>query len=134
MSVCRLGSARIAGVPIRGWASRTLTPHNSVFLRRRWNSSRTSNTKTAARAGVEFGTGAGTGAGTGRGHRSGWNTFNVVAVVSATAVLVYGYATFQANSKAAKERDYSSPTKFVAPKYADIGDMEAVSVSRICLV
>ncbi|TVY21597.1 D-lactate ferricytochrome C oxidoreductase [Lachnellula arida] len=123
MSVCRLGSARIAGAPIRAWASRTLTvtPQNSVFFSRRWNSSRTSNTTTTAKARVE----SATGTGRGRGDRAGWNTFSVVAVVSATAVLVYGYATSQANSKTAKERDYSSPAKFVAPKYADIGDMEA---------
>ena len=55
-------------------------------------------------------------------------------MVAATAVLAHGFATFQANSKAARERDYSSPAKFVEPKYADIGDMEAVSIPRILLI
>lgn len=50
-----------------------------------------------------------------------------MTVVAATAVLAHGFATFQANSKAARGRDYSSPSKFVEPKYASIDDMEAVS-------
>ncbi|TVY32323.1 D-lactate dehydrogenase [cytochrome], mitochondrial, partial [Lachnellula subtilissima] len=95
------------------------TPQNSVFLRRRWNSSRTSSITAAVKAKVVSGTG------TSKGVRVGWNSFSVVAVVAATAVLVHGYATFQANSKAARERDYSSPAKFVKPKYADISVMEA---------
>ncbi|TVY48111.1 D-lactate dehydrogenase [cytochrome], mitochondrial [Lachnellula occidentalis] len=116
MSVCRLGSGKHAGAPMRGWASRT------GFVRRRWySSSITSNATTAAKAKIEYGTGIPRG----RGVRAGWNTFSVVTVVAATAVLAHGYATFQANSKAARERDYSSPAKFVKPKYADIGDMEA---------
>ena len=50
-----------------------------------------------------------------------------MTVVTASAVLAHAFATFQANAKAARERDYSSPAKFVEPKYADIADMEAVS-------
>jgi hypothetical protein len=57
-----------------------------------------------------------------------------MTVVAATAVLAHGFATFQANAKVARERDYSSPAKFVEPKYANIGDMEAVSIPGISLI
>jgi len=84
----------------------------------RCNSSRTSNL-TNGKAKSE--------GGFGKGARVGWNTFSVVTLVAATAALAHGFATYQANAKAERGRNYSSPEKFVQPKYANLGDMEAVS-------
>jgi hypothetical protein len=84
----------------------------------RWNSSRASNS-TSAKANSE--------GGFGRGARAGWNTFSVVTLVAATAALAHGFATYQANEKAARQRNYSSPDKFAQTKYASVGDMETVS-------
>jgi D-lactate dehydrogenase (cytochrome) len=96
---------------------------NSVLASKyRWNSSRASNLA-SGKAKLEEGSS--------RGARAGWNTFSVVTLVAATAALAHGFATYQANAKAARERNYSNPDKFVQPKYANVGDMEKVSALRI---
>ncbi|KAH6671735.1 hypothetical protein B0J14DRAFT_79950 [Halenospora varia] len=133
MSVC-MRSARSA--PMRGLASRklpvTTTPPSpspwtrnsgSGATKRRWNStSRTSNA-----SGGSTSTGATVGRTT--PARKGWTTNSVLGLVAATGIFAGALATFQARRKTERERQYSSPRKFVQPAYATVQDLEAVSPS-----
>jgi len=50
----------------------------------------------------------------------------------ATAFGAHGFAKYQAEARELRMRDYSSPEKWVEPKYASRNDMEAVSLLRTC--
>jgi hypothetical protein len=59
----------------------------------------------------------------------GWTTFSVLGLMAATAFGAHGFAKYQADATALRIRDYSSPEKWVEPKYASLTDMEAVSLA-----
>lgn len=59
--------------------------------------------------------------------KKGWTSFSVLALMGVSAVAAGAIASWQGKEKSGKLRDYSSPDKFVQPKYASIRDMEAVS-------
>jgi hypothetical protein len=52
--------------------------------------------------------------------------------MAATAFGAHGFAKYQAEARELRMRDYSSPEKWVEPKYASRNDMEAVSLLRTC--
>ena len=61
----------------------------------------------------------------------GWTWFSVLALMGASALGAGAWTRWQGEEKSGRMRDYSSPEKFVKPKYATIHDMEAVSVFLI---
>jgi hypothetical protein len=50
--------------------------------------------------------------------------------MAATAFGAHGFAKYQAEARELRMRDYSSPEKWVDPKYASRKDMEDVSLLR----
>jgi D-lactate dehydrogenase (cytochrome) len=48
--------------------------------------------------------------------------------MAATAFGAHGFAKYQADARAQRLRNYSSPEKWMEPKYASLKDMEAVSL------
>ena len=57
----------------------------------------------------------------------GWATWKVLSLTAATGILAHVLAANEGNSRRVKDREYSSPGKFLEPQYAGIEDMEAVS-------
>lgn len=49
-----------------------------------------------------------------------------MGLMAAAGFAAHSFAKFQAESRATRLRDYSSPEKWVEPNYASIKDMEAV--------
>jgi hypothetical protein len=49
--------------------------------------------------------------------------------MAATAFTAHSFSKYQAEARALRIRDYSSPEKWVEPKYASLKDMEAVSLA-----
>lgn len=119
MSVC-MRSAQ--GIPQRLFASsRTSTTSTAIpslpksrvsnsTAKVRWNSSK-----------------VGANDGTGVKGKSGWTGFSVLALMGISAVGAGAFARWQGEKNSGKVKDYSSPEKFVQPRYASIQDMEAVS-------
>ena len=60
-----------------------------------------------------------------KGRVRGWPIIQVLGAVVSTSLLAYVFATSPRSAAASQE--YSSPSKFVQPKYASIRDMETVS-------
>ena len=117
MSVCM--STSVKSLPkARFLASRrTLTPlwARNANSKARWNSSRAGNSGGKVEAGV------------GKRVSKGWTTSSVLGLMAATAFGANGFAKYQAQGRELRMRDYSSPEKWVEPKYASRKDMEDVS-------
>jgi D-lactate dehydrogenase (cytochrome) len=62
------------------------------------------------------------------GGGGGWTTLRVWGFAAATGILTYSFASKQAGEKKLKAKEYSNPSKFSEPKYANIKSMEAVSI------
>jgi hypothetical protein len=62
-----------------------------------------------------------------KGKGRGWTSLSVLSLVATTGVCATAFASYQADSKRVRLREYSSPEKWNQPKYATIKDMEAVS-------
>jgi hypothetical protein len=120
MSVCMSTSAKcFPSAQARFLASRrtSTTPLwvKNPTSKGRWNSSRAGN------PGAKFD------AGLGKRTSKGWTTFSVLSLMAATAFGAHGFAKYQAEARERRMRDYSSPEKWVDPKYASRKDMEDVS-------
>jgi hypothetical protein len=61
----------------------------------------------------------------------GWTTFSVLGLMAAAAFGAHAFAKYQAEARELRMRDYSSPEKWVEPKYASRIDMKAVSLLQI---
>jgi len=101
-----LASRRTSMTPL--WAKNT-TP------KARWNSSRAGNPSGKVEASV------------GKRVSKGWTTFSVLGLMAATGFGAHGFAKYQAEGRELRMRDYSSPEKWLEPKYASRKDMEDVS-------
>jgi hypothetical protein len=62
-----------------------------------------------------------------KGKGRGWTSLSVLSLMAATGVCATMFASYQAEGKRVKQREYSNPDKWNHPKYANIKDMEAVS-------
>jgi hypothetical protein len=119
MSVCMSTSVKsLPKAQARFLASRrtSTTPlwTKNTTSRGRWNSSRAGTPGGKVEAGV--------------GKRvKGWTTFSVLGLMTATAFGAHGFAKYQAEGRELRMRDYSSPEKWLEPKYASRKDMEDVS-------
>lgn len=65
-----------------------------------------------------------------RPSNGGWGGWSVLGLMAGAGVLGAGVMRWQGDVRRVREREYSSPEKFVEPKYATIRDMEAVS--KVC--
>ena len=101
-----LASRRTSTTPL--WARNTTS-------RARWNSSRAGNPGGKVETGI------------GKRVSKGWTTFSVLGLMAGTAFGAHGFAKYQAEGRELRMRDYSSPEKWVEPKYANRKDMEDVS-------
>lgn len=54
--------------------------------------------------------------------------------MAGTAFVAHGFAKYQAEARELRMRDYSSPEKWMEPKYASRKDMEDVSVPDTLLI
>jgi len=119
MSVCMSTSVKsLPKAQARFLASRrtSTTPlwTKNTTSRGRWNSSRAGTPGGKVEASV--------------GKRvKGWTTFSVLGLMTATAFGAHGFAKYQAEGRELRMRDYSSPEKWLEPKYASRKDMEDVS-------
>lgn len=127
MSVCMSTSAKcLPRAQARFLASRR-TPPTPLWLKNsnskgRWNSSRAGNPGGKLEAGV------------GKRVSKGWTTFSVLGLMAGTAFVAHGFAKYQAEARELRMRDYSSPEKWMKPKYASRKDMEDVSVPETLLI
>ena len=58
----------------------------------------------------------------------GWSTQNALLLAAATAGLAYTFAMVRERNRRAEGRDYADPEKFTVPRYANIKQMEMVSL------
>jgi D-lactate dehydrogenase (cytochrome) len=54
----------------------------------------------------------------------------MLGLMAATAFGAHGFAKYQAEGREMRMRDYSSPEKWLEPKYANRKDMEDVSLPK----
>jgi D-lactate dehydrogenase (cytochrome) len=124
MSVCMSTSAKcLPKAQARFLASGRTTPlwAKNSNSKGRWNSSRAGNPGGNFEASV------------GKRVSKGWTTFSVLGLMAGTAFGAHGFAKYQAEARERRMRDYSSPEKWMEPKYASRKDMEDVSVPETLL-
>ena len=63
-----------------------------------------------------------------RNGRAGWTTIRVLGLATATGILSYTFASKRAGDEKTKAKEYSNPSKFSEPNYANVKSLEAVSV------
>jgi hypothetical protein len=111
-----LASRRTSTAPL--WPKHTTS-------RARWNSS--------SRPGNSGNPGGKFEAGVAKRSSKGWTSFSVLGLMAAAAFGAHGFAKYQAEARELKMRDYSSPEKWLEPKYASRKDMEDVSFPETLL-
>ena len=127
MSVCMSTSAKcLPKAQARYLASRRTTPTplwvKNSNSKGRWNSARAGNAGGKLEAGV------------GKRVSKGWTTFSVLGLMAGTAFGAHGFAKYQAEARDLSMRDYSSPDKWMKPRYASRKDMEDVSAPKTLLI
>lgn len=60
--------------------------------------------------------------------KKGWSTQNALLLAAATAGLAYTFAMVREKKRRGEGRDYADPEKFTVPRYANIKEMEMVSL------